>query len=148
MLVTAAALLVLLLPSLAAADLAPSPPPPLTIEGAPLVHTARVGGPMEATFVLHNTGTTPLRVRVESLVALMPRMRLPLRVTDASPAREVTVAPGARVSLRVSFAAIDGPAAREHEWTLELRAEVTGGSVHFARYVSGTTTVRRIPVPG
>ena len=139
---------VLLAPSLARADLAPSPPPPLTIEGAPLVHTARVGGPTEATFVLRNTGTAPLRVRVESLVALTGSMRLPLRISGASPGREVTVAPGQRVDLRVSFEPIDGPAAREHEWTIELRADVTGGSGHFARYATGTTTVRRVPLPG
>lgn len=144
----AAAFLALLLPSLAAADVAPSPPPPLTIEGASIMQTARDGQPTEATFVLHNTGTTPLRVRVESLVALLPSMRLPLRVTGASPAREVTVAPGARVDLRVTFAAIEGPAAREAAWTLELRAEVTGGDGHFARYATGTATVRRAPLPG
>lgn len=144
----AAALLALLVPSLAAADTAPSPPPPLAIEAAPVIHTDRHVGPGEARFVLRNTGTTPLQVRVESLVAALPRMRLPLRVTGASPAREVTIAPGQRVELLVSFAPIDGVAAREHEWTIELRAAVTGGDGHFGRYATGTTTIRRIPVPG
>ena len=143
-----AAALLSLTPSLALADVAPSPPPPLAVEGVSRVFTGRTGGPSEAEVVLHNTGSAPLEARIERVVVLTPGMRLPLRITGASPARTITVAPGQRVPVRVSFAPVEGPAARTHEWTFEvgIAVDVPGGM--FGRYVTGTTTVRRIPLPG
>lgn len=141
-----AAALLLLTPSLALADVAPSPPPPLAIEAVPRVTTGRTGGPSEAVYALRNTGSAPLEVRVERAVALVD-MRLPLHITGVTPSRTLTLAPGERVEVRITFDPIAGPASRAHEWTIELTVAVQGGG-GFARYASGTTTVRRIPLPG
>lgn len=142
------AALLLLAPATALADMAPSPPPPLAVEGVARVLTARSGGPSEAEYVLHNTGSVPLEARIERVVALTPGMRLPVRITSVSPARTMTLDPGQRVTVRVSFDPLEGPAARTHEWTFEVAVAVEAPSGTFGRYASGTTTVRRVPVPG
>lgn len=124
-------------PSLARADLVPSPPPLLTIRGQDSMVTTS-GGPTHAFFTLHNGGTRSVQVRVESLVCLLPDMRLPLHVRavlvdSRDVGRTIDVAPGHDVAITVMFDGLSPDVARGMSWSFELRADVRGerdGRVH------------------
>jgi hypothetical protein len=135
-----------LLPALARADVAPSPPPPLDVRERSTTHRGE-GSPRAAAFELVSRGSAAMRVRVEGLVALLPGMRLPLtiesvRLDGRAAGREITLAPGRTAVLEVAFAAFEevGPPARA--WRFELRARVEHGEP-FPGLASGTTLVRR-----
>ncbi|WP_236516217.1 hypothetical protein [Sandaracinus amylolyticus] len=131
-------------PSLAHADLVPSPPPLLTIRGQDSMVTT-TGAPTHAFFTLHNGGSMPVQVRIEALVCLLPNMRLPLPIRavlvgSRDAGRTIAVAPGQDVAIEVLFDGMSEEVARASTWSFELRADVRGerdGRVH------ATSTVRR-----
>lgn len=148
----AALAFVLLAPALAArADMAPSPPPEIEVSGRPTVHTARSGGPTSATWVVRNTGAAVMHVRIGRAIHLAQGMRLPLQIVgvrvDGRETRELDLAPGASATIEVALGGFTDLAARLHEWTIELGLEVRGDPFHSGN-AQGTTTVRRIMLPG
>lgn len=148
----ALAFVLLLAPALAArADMAASPPPPIEVSAHPTVHSGRTSGPTSATWVVRNTGAAVMHVRIGRAIHLAQGIRLPLQIVgvrvDGRETRELDLAPGASATIEVALGGFSDLAARLHEWTIELGLEVRSGQFHSGN-AQGTTTVRRIAVPG
>lgn len=124
--------------STAAADLAPAPPPPITVEGVRTSITV-AGGPGHATYQIHNGTDHEVEVFLERVLHRDRGMNVPLRVTGArSEGRDVgrrfTIRAGATMRVVVSFEAAN---ARGSSWDLSLRVMADGYRIH------GTATVTR-----
>ncbi len=129
----------LLLAGSAAADLAPSPPPLLSIQGQRSTVTSD-GPPTHARYVLVNESPLPMEVFLDRVIQIDGRYRLPLTITQvqrgdgAALGRRFTVPANGRIEAVVFFDRCSGSGPT---WELTLRAMTEG------RRIEGTATVSR-----
>lgn len=124
--------------SVASADLAPAPPPPLTVQGARSSITTS-GSPGQATYTLTNESALPMEVFLDRVILEQGRMRVPLRVVGASDesGRELgqrfTVPANDSVRVTVRF---EAPRGRASRWALTLRVMAAGRRIEGTAHVS------------
>lgn len=124
--------------SVASADVAPSPPSPVTVEGARTMITTS-GGPDHATYTIHNGSDRPMEVFLDRVLHRDRGMNVPLRVERARAdgrdlGRRFTVPAGAEMQVVVFFETANR---RGSSWDLTLRVMVDG------RRIEGTAHVTR-----
>jgi len=128
------------------ADAALPPPPSLEVRPHATSH-AGPGAPTSAQWEIRNGGRARYTIEPERAVLLLPRMRLPLRMSEVRvggrPATgPIAIAPGRTVIVEVTLADFSDAAAGESAWEIELSMSVRGGRFHSGR-AQGTTRVTR-----